>query len=356
MRIVSPVLKRVVYPGLARSGYLRRYARGGQLCVVTYHGIRPAGYRSLDAVFDGGLLSASTFRDQIRLLKSRYTVVTPSQFHEWIQRKAELPPRAVLLTCDDGLKNTLTEMAPVLRDEGVSCLFFVTGASTEEEQRMLWYEELYLMLVAAPPRMFELEELGVRELLAEGSPRRELWSQIVKRLSRYDLTRRLAFMDEVREHCGLAKGWSTVYWNDLARRQRLWLLNLKDLRELVSDGMFVGAHTLSHPALAEASDEITWAEISGSRSRLESVLGTDIWALAYPFGDVASVTEREIRMAQESGFQCAFINYGGGFGADFQVYAIPRVHVTADMTLGELEARVSGFYRMLRERWAHEDS
>ena len=356
MRLISPVLKRVVYPGLARSGYLRHYARDGTLCVVTYHGIRPPGYRSLDKIFDGGLVSASAFRDQLRLLKSRYCIVTPNEFREWMQHKAELPPRAVLVTCDDGLKNTLTDMVPVLREEGVSCLFFVTGASTENGKSMLWYEELYLMLTGALPRMFEMEELGVREMLADGPSRRVLWSRLVKRLSQYDWAQRRALMDQVRERCGLADDWSAVHWNDVARRQRLWLLNSNDLRELDSDGMTVGAHTLSHPALPEAPDEITWAEISGSRSRLEKVLGTNIWALAYPFGDVASVTEREIRMAQEAGFECAFINYGGGFGANLQKYAIPRVDVTADMSLGELEAHVSGLYRMLRQRLGHEDS
>ena len=356
MRLVSPVLKRVVYPGLARSGYLRHYARNGQLCVVTYHGIRPPGYRSVDEAFDGGLVSASTFRNQLRLLKSRYCVVTPDEFRKWIQRKAELPPLALLLTCDDGLKNTLTEMVPLLREEGLSCLFFVTGASAENEEGMLWYEELYLMLIAAPPRIFEMEDLGVRELLGDRPSRRALWSRMVKQLSRFDGVQRLAFMGRVREHCGLATDWSAHHWNEGTRKKRLWLLNSNDLRELVSEGMSIGAHTLSHPALPEAPDDITWAEISESRTRLEGVLGTGIWALAYPFGDAASVTRREIRMAEEAGFECAFVNYGGGFGADLQRYAIPRVHVTADMVLGELEAHVSGFYRVLRQRLAHEDS
>ena len=38
----------------------------------------------------------------------------------------------MLLTCDDGLQNTLTDMLPVLQELGLSCLFFVTGASLSE--------------------------------------------------------------------------------------------------------------------------------------------------------------------------------------------------------------------------------
>jgi len=347
VRLVSPLLKRVVYPGLAQIGYLRRHTRG-QLCVVTYHGVRPAGYRDIDPDLDGSLVSGPMLRLQIRLLKSHYSVVTPDQFLRWIQRKAELPPRALLLTCDDGLKNTLTEMLPVLRDEGVSCLFFITGGSAGDTLQMLWYEELYLMLLQTPPGLLEVEELGVRVSLRGRDERRKIWLAMVKSLSRVDSGRRSVLMEQVRKQCGLAEDWQSAYWNDSARRSRFGLLNANEVRELVASGMSIGAHTLSHPMLSHASDEVARGEISASRSVLEQAFGVRIWALAYPFGDATSVTAREMKMADEAGFECAFVNYGGGFGAELPVFALPRVHVTAEMSLGEFEAHVSGFHRRLR--------
>jgi hypothetical protein len=44
------------------------------------------------------------------------------------------------------------------------------------------------------------------------------------------------------------------------------------------------------------------------------------------------------------------MNAGGGFGARINRFAVPRVHVTADMNLSEFEAHISGFYRILRKR------
>jgi hypothetical protein len=46
------------------------------------------------------------------------------------------------------------------------------------------------------------------------------------------------------------------------------------------------------------------------------------------------------------------MNTGGGFGATNYRFAIPRVHVTADMNLSEFEANISGFYRSLRLRFS----
>ena len=115
--------------------------------------------------------------------------------------------------------------------------------------------------------------------------------------------------------------------------------------------MGVGAHTLTHPVLSQVSDEAAWKEISESRCKLEQVIGKPVWALAYPFGDLASVTKREQEMAERAGFRCAFLNVNGGLGAPMPRFALPRVHISGAMNLGEFEAHVSGLYRSLRHRF-----
>src|SRR5271167_2915561 len=155
MKIVSPLLKRVVYPSFAKAGVFRRTTAAG-LAVVTYHGILPPGYKSANAVFDSNLLTADVFRQQIRLLKAHYAVISPEEMLLWIEKGLVLPPRAVLLTCDDGLLNNLTEMLPVLVEESLRCLFFVTGVSANDAPATLWYEELFLLLLHAPAGAFEI--------------------------------------------------------------------------------------------------------------------------------------------------------------------------------------------------------
>ena len=157
---MSPILKRVVYPWLANSGYLRRRADGGAFCVLTYHGVLPAGYEVGDPQQDGSLVTAENLRLQLQLLKECYQVVSPDAVRDWVVGGKELPERAVLLTCDDGLLNALTDMTPILREEGLSCLFFALGASATQNSRMLWYEELYLLLLAAPAGSYSFDVAG----------------------------------------------------------------------------------------------------------------------------------------------------------------------------------------------------
>jgi peptidoglycan/xylan/chitin deacetylase (PgdA/CDA1 family) len=348
--VVSPILKRVVYPWLANSGYLRRRADGGSFCVITYHGVLPEGYKVFDPQQDGSLVTAENFRAQLRLLKECYQVVSPDQVRDWIVDGKDLPALAILLTCDDGLRNALTGMAPILREEELSCLFFVLGASVADNSRILWYEELYLLMLAAPAGNYSFDLAGTTFDLGDRSQRRSAWWSLVQKLSQYDQDERVRFIEASRVRFGLANGWNSGCWDHEAQRQRFSLLNAEELRQLVDQGMSIGSHTLNHPILSRQTSEEAWREISESRSVLESAVSKPVWALAYPFGDPASVTTREMQMAEQAGFQCAFMNVGGGFGAQLPRFAMPRVHVTADMNLSEFEAHVSGFHRDFRSR------
>jgi peptidoglycan/xylan/chitin deacetylase (PgdA/CDA1 family) len=349
MKFISPVLKQIVYPTLAITGYLRRRPRRG-VAVITYHGVLPRGYKPIDPSFDGSLITADVFRQQLRLLKTHYTVISPEDMLEWCRKGGELPPRAALLTCDDGFLSNLTEMLPVLQAEGLRCLFFVTGASVREERTMLWHEELLLLFLRAPAGKFRVSvgEIEIDGVLGETEQRRVLWWDSVKRLSQVGAEIRKSFLHTAHSYFGLEESLQFFLSSYPKALQHFCLLTNTELQELSTAGMTIGAHTLSHPILSQLPPELAWTEIAESRSRLETALGKPVWAFAYPFGDAGSVTPGVVAMAKQAGFEAAFLNLGGGLGADLPLHAIPRVHVNAGMRLGEFEAHVSGFYGALR--------
>ena len=361
MRFVSPALKNIVFPALSRSGYLR-YTAGAGPAVVTYHGVFPTKYEGKNPALDGNLVRADSLRLQLQLLTKRYHVISPEEFFHWSVDDLSLPPRSTLLTCDDALRNTLTEMVPILQEFGHSCLFFATGASADDTPSMLWYEELYLMLLdAGGPITVSLPEAGVSVGTITPKEKHAFWWNLVERFSQFNGRLRRGFLHQLREQLGLAENWSEQFFQDPTLAARFLTLDRAGLRQLAAAGMSIGAHSLSHPILARASEELAWQEISESRNVLEKALGQTVWAFGYPFGNAATVTGRDLRLAEQAGFLCAFMNVGGGLskmvnpskvGAVKRTnrFALPRVHVTADMSLFEFEAHISGFYRSLRER------
>jgi len=348
MKLLSPLLKHIVYPGLSKSGYVNR-AHGTGLAVLTYHGVLPAEYKIVDPELDGNLVSADSFRRQLRFLKDQYNVISPEQFLLWSEAGHELPPRSVLLTCDDGLQNCLFEMLPILQEFEIKCLFFVTGASLSRAPTMLWYEELRLMFLAVS-ETFSAELLALGLQVGASQQEKHLsWQDLIKKFSQYDLNRRKTLLRKLRTKLGLSEQWDFQYREDRALRRRFLVLNEFELHQLTGAGMCIGAHTLSHPMLSQSSPEEAWREISQSKNDLERVLGQEIWALAYPFGDSSSVTSRELQMAKRAGFKGAFLNVGRAIGRQTPKFALPRIHITAAMSLAEFAAHISGFHRSLQE-------
>jgi len=222
-----------------------------------------------------------------------------------------------------------------------------------------------MLLDASEPATLDLPEAGVSVGPIAPNQRHASWWNLVERLSQFDRQLRRGFLDQIRDQLKLAANWSERLIQNPTLANRFLVLDVAGLRQLVDAGMTIGAHSLSHPILARASEELAWREISESRSVLENALGQTMWAFGYPFGNAATVTGRDLRLAEQAGFRCAFMNAGGGFGAKIADakkvgakivgtkigrFALPRVHVTADMSLSEFEAHISGFYRSLRKR------
>jgi peptidoglycan/xylan/chitin deacetylase (PgdA/CDA1 family) len=351
MRFLSPILQQLVYAALGKTRYFPSQA-SSPLRVVTYHGVLPEGYRSTDAFLDNTLISVSAFRAQLRLLKKSYNVISPEIFRDWLRREQQLPERALLLTCDDGLLNNLTVMLPILQEEGLQCLFFVTGGSLGHETEMLWYVTLYLMLMKARVcQRFEWRGTQIPEIPDDDQQKRLCWLQVLKSLSRFDAKRRTEFLEEAAQLWKIDPAWKRRNLEDALLRQRFQLLNATQLKQVAEAGMTIGAHAMSHPTLTEQSYDLASAEIAHCRQPLQQRINRPVWAFAYPFGDAASVGSREYHLAEEAGYECAFLNIGGPVVAASPRFAFPRIHVTAEMSLAVYEAHVSGFHDSLQRRF-----
>lgn len=346
MRLASPFLRKVVYPGLSRTGYLRLPVTGGPR-VLTYHGILPEAYGS-DQNIDGNLVTPEKFRQHLAFLKEHYQVICPEEFLAWCEKEHALPDRAVLLTCDDGLRNHLTCMLPILQEFDVSCLFFVTGQSLASSPAMLWHEELFLAIVGGNDSEVEIPEIGNVRLTTQSS-KRDLWRSLVTRISSLPRDARAQILARIKAQLG-DEPIDQCKQSNL--RDRFHLLQVDELRQLLDAGMSIGAHTISHPRLSGLPRESAWQEISQIRNSLELALDRPIWAFAYPFGDLNSVSDRERKLAEDAGYSCAFLNVSADWVGQKSGFAIPRIHITGSMKMPEFEAQVSGFHRFLQRTFA----
>ena len=121
--------------------------------------------------------------------------------------------------------------------------------------------------------------------------------------------------------------------HDVAQGNQFAPNTLDQLRQMISAGIEIGAHTCSHPDLGRVTDEKRLEhEILEAGQRLGDLLNRPVRYFAFPFGQRANLSSRAFELAREAGYQAACSAYGGyNFPGD-DPFHLQRIPVDDEMT------------------------
>lgn len=228
--------------------------------------------------------------------------------------EAGSPVRGMIaVTFDDGYEDVLKVALPVLEREQIpATVFFIAGNPGEP----FWWDRLAALLAGADPGAPFRVPVGASEFVWPGVGGFE---QLRVRLNRairvLDAEARAIVLDR------LADVWG-------ARTPEVALpraLTSAEARRLVgSPWVDAGAHTISHPPLAEVTPARARHEVIGARSLLEDALATDVSVFSYPHG---SVDASAIDLVGEAGYELACMSAADSVRRGGERFALPRVWV-----------------------------
>ena len=112
-----------------------------------------------------------------------------------------------------------------------------------------------------------------------------------------------------------------------------------EVRELVSMGFDIGAHTINHANLGMVSLDIARTEIMGCKEQIENEINKEVNTFAYPFGGRDNVKDDVIELIRKAGFDCCCSAFGGKVTMDSDLYNLYRIatYPTVIETLMEVD-------------------
>jgi peptidoglycan/xylan/chitin deacetylase (PgdA/CDA1 family) len=243
-----------------------------------------------------------------------------------------LPPNAVALTFDDGYVDNLLAGKPRLAAADVPATVFLTTGFVDRSGGFWWDELARRILLENGPRTFELVVRGeaIRFNIGNAPPlresgslesgrvtqRREAIMAIWRAIRRLDDAERELVMAQLRS---IFAGGNYRGWLDRA-------MTGAEVRALVKDGLVtIGAHTVTHPALANLDAIACNREIAESKLACEALIGAPVASFAYPYGDFDAKAREAVKTAGFA-FACS-VRHGPAF-ATSDVFALPRIHVS----------------------------
>jgi peptidoglycan/xylan/chitin deacetylase (PgdA/CDA1 family) len=262
------------------------------LTVVMYHYVRDLE-RSRYPLIKG--LRTAEFRQQLEHLRRNYTVVRMEDVVAAFCDAAPLPPRAALLTFDDGYIDHYVTAFPLLREFGFQGAFFPPAGAVVRGE-LLDVNRIHFLLASLrdPLPLVAAIDAFVREHQAThgldnpaeywtrwGQPNRFDTAEVIyiKRMLQVALPR------ELRNQLARQLFAQVVSVDEAAFAQELYV-TVEQLRVMRECGMHVGCHGDAHEWLNSLDRPEQARDIDAALLFLRAVgvLVDEGWTIAYPYG------------------------------------------------------------------------
>jgi len=217
----------------------------------------------------------------------------------------EMPPKATVITVDDGHRDFLEYAWPVLKSYGLTATVYLISGFTDGEL-WPWFDQVQWMFTNTPATDLEIG-IGTEKMRFDLStkPLREAACDRVVNLmpdlepdARADLMCELGCRLQVKPPARAPEAHAPLSWDDV--------------RRLAAEGVDFGAHTVTHPILSQiASNQQMYFEVNHSKARIEQELGRPALSFCYPNGRAVDVSDAAVETVRRAGFEGAVLSGGG---------------------------------------------
>ena len=264
------------------------------VAVLVYHGLRDSDHTT-PGTSEELHVRRSVFESHMRVLR---TVANPISLDDWHSSRTagcSLPPRAVLVTFDDGYRSVREHAIPVLERYDVpATVFACTGPAITN--RLLWHDAL------------ERRGRGAAVEAAKALPY-EHWRRLIS-------------------ETGLAA----------APHDERAVMSPDELAWCAGHPLIeIGGHTVDHPILARADVRTQRQQIAESMATLEDWTGQKVRAFAYPNGRAAiDFTSETVGIIRQLEIEWAFSTESQMARTGCSSTAVPRFTMLDAITDAQL--------------------
>jgi peptidoglycan/xylan/chitin deacetylase (PgdA/CDA1 family) len=345
--LIPATIRRLALPVSRISGVQRLFRlRSRGPTVLFYHGVEE---KIVDPEIQWVHTLLGVFERQIAFLRRQREVISLDDLYECLVSGKRLEPRHIVLTFDDGYKNNLGIVAPLLQSWNLPFTIFVSTRHISERRRFPWYFIRVAMLYAEK-RQIHFESIQKSFDLSTHEKRVTAARSIIATAKKapLNLTENLAkeCMDQL-----APERWAELNARFMSEEPMDW----DDVRRTQSMGATIASHCHDHCILhSKQSEQEVYRQLNESKAAIEKK-AADCKYFAYPNGtadDISGVAYAAVKSAQ---FRMAFTTVRGEITPDCDCLVAPRIFALPDYEefcyLVNRSSRQNEIYRTTRWQW-----
>ena len=293
---------------------LRKCLPSNYPAILRYHSISNGS----DLVSKGITVNSEHFEEQVQYFSRNFTIIKMSELVEHIKKREKFPQNALVFTFDDGYRDNY-EAAKILHKYGASGMFYITAGCIESEERF-WVAEIRYLFTRTQYSQVHVS-VGQRSVDATWHDSASL-DEAMRKLTHVIKTVDVPTREAIRRQL-----WNQ--FDDVPPFPIDLMLTWQQLRDMVTMGMEIGGHTMTHANLPSAKTHEAWHEISACKSLLENQLDIEVKHFAYPNGgSVQHYDDRIKELVEKAGFLSASTSKPARITLDADLFELRRMRAT----------------------------
>lgn len=313
--------KKWLKKALLRSSVLdlaRRFTPSSAV-VLMYHSVVEDTQRTNHIL--GVSRDRASFERHMETLARNFSPVTIAEVAQFANSGRPLPARAVAVTFDDGFADNYEVALPILSRYGIPATFYIMVDAVANGS-LPWYCRLRFAFNTT--RRPDWIDVSTNRTYPLQTPEQRM-------LALTAAWENAARMTGTLQH-DFVSGVEKSLEVEPVHSPHGFMLNWDQVRALRKAGHIIGAHTLSHPNLAQVSLPEARSEIVGSKNRIEAEMGEPVEHFSYPHPALNPQWSGEtLGITREAGFQSAVLTTRGSVRAGDDPLALKRIGTPPDL-------------------------
>jgi len=276
------------------------------LSILIFHRVRARA----DALFPHEP-DAQTFDRLMRLVARSFRVLTLSRAADLLATGG-LPPRALVITFDDGYADNADVALPILQRHGLFATFFVSTGFLDGGR--MWNDSIIECVRTTSHQEIDLTECGFgHHTLANAAQRRACVEALLSQIKYLDLPGREGALRQLQRATAVQALPTNL------------MMSSEEVRLLHRAGMEIGAHTVNHPILTALNAADAERELADGRAHLQDIIDAPVSVVAYPNGKPKRDFDRShVAMVERLGFLAAVTTAPGAARTGDDLFQLPR--------------------------------
>lgn len=283
--------------------------------VLFYHGVAEI----LNPFVEKLHISPAAFRKQLAYLQKYYEIISMDEYYQrW--RTGGFTGKEVTLTFDDGYRNNLKQLAPILKEYSLPFTVFISTRHMDSGKRFSTFVGRAIIFWRNLHHL-KIKCLEVDTPLTSYGQRKKTFKQINRQLKNKDiqtvnliteqLIRNLT-PEEYQALCDYYQADAPMTWEEVAELQNNYSCT-------------IGSHCLDHFICDTFQEEAEIIQqITESKSVIEQKLNTPCHYLAYPNGNTCPAA---LEAARNAGYRLAFTTSNQRLSSKMDPMKLPRYGV-----------------------------